>query len=291
MQLKNKLNSNEFIILAEMQPPKGVDASRMVTIATQVKDKVDAFLVPDLSNAVMSMSALGTSMILKAKGIETVMQITCRDRNRLALQAELLSAFACGINTIMVAEGENPRSGDHYEAKVVNDIDLLELIEATQRLQEGKDMAGNDLDGSPEFLVCSTINPGVNGNDLDIELERINNKIDKGAQFFITPPLFDLDTIDPFLKQASQMKKKIIPTVLLLKSAGMARYIDRHYDFIHIPDTIINRIQKASNTLQESVQCAEEMVSKIKDDGFCGVLLSTIGWEDKLPVLLERIVV
>ena len=290
MELKNKFHSNAFVVLAEAQPPKGVDTSRIVAIATQVKEKADAFLIPDLHNAVMSMSALGVSTILKANEIETVMQITCRDRNRLALQAELLSAFSCGITNIMVAEGEDPRFGDHYEAKIVNDIDLLELLETTRMLQEGKDMAGNDLDGSPEFLVCSTVNPGANGSDQDIELERMNKKIEKGAQFFISPPLFDLDTISPFLDQAGQMKEKVIPTVLLLKSAGMARYIDRHYDYIQIPDAIISRIQKASNTLQESIQCAAEMVSIIKDAGFCGVLLSTVGWEDKLPELLDRIV-
>jgi len=289
MHLKEKLDSGEFVILAEIEPPKGVDVSMMVTNATRVKDRVDAFVVPEMIDAVLRMSALGGAMILQGKGMETVMQVACRDRNRLALQADLLAASACGITNVMVVRGEDPRFGDHQEAKAVYDLETLELLEATRRLQRGQDMAGVDLSGSPQFLVGSTVNAGAKEKALDSELKELNEKIETGVQFFVTQPLFDLASIDSFLKQVGHRKTKIIPTVLLLKSVGMARYIERHSEQVHIPEGLIDRIQKASDKTGECTRIAVEMVSSLRDGGFSGVLLSTVGWEHKLPNILEGV--
>lgn len=289
MQLKRKFDAGEFAVLAEMEPPKGVDVSTMVTHAMRVKGEVDAFVVPEMSNAVMRMSALGGAMILQGKGMETVMQVNCRDRNRIALQADLLAAYGCGIPNVMAVTGEDPSFGDHHQARSVYDIDLLELLQAITSLQKGKDMAGIDLSGSPEFLVGSTANLGAKGRSPELELEEMNKKIEAGVQFFITPPLFDLTAIQPFLKRVDLNKTKIIPTVLLLKSLGMVRYMARNVDHVYIPDSLIQRIQKSPEKVRECIKIASEMFTTLKQEGFSGVLLATIGWEHKLPEIIEKI--
>ena len=288
MHFKRKLDAGEFAILAEMDPPKGVDVSNMVANAIRVKGKVDAFVVPEMSNAVMRMSSLGAATILQGKGLETVMQLNCRDRNRIALQADLLAANGCGITNVMAVTGEDPTFGDHHQARSVYDINLLELLQTISNLQKGKDMAGIDLAGFPEFLVGSTVNAGAKGRSHELELEEMNKKIEAGAQFFISPPLFDLSAIEPFIKRVDLSKTKIIPTVLLLKSLGMARYMARNVDHVYIPDSLIQRIQKAPEKVRECVQIASETVTTLKQEGFSGVLLSTIGWEHKLPEIIEK---
>lgn len=289
MHFKRKLDAGEFAILAEMDPPKGVDVSNMVANAIRVKGKVDAFVVPEMSNAVMRMSSLGAATILQGKGLETVMQLNCRDRNRIALQADLLAANGCSITNVMAVTGEDPTFGDHHQARSVYDINLLELLQAISNLQKGKDMAGIDLAGSPEFLVGSTVNAGAKGRSPELELDEMNKKIEAGAQFFISPPLFDLSAIEPFIKRVDLNKTTIIPSVLLLKSLGMARYMARNVDHVYIPDSLIQRIQKAPEKVRECVQIASEMVTTLKQEGFSGVLLSTIGWEHKLPEILDKI--
>jgi 5,10-methylenetetrahydrofolate reductase len=289
MQLKRKFKAGEFAILAEMEPPKGVDTSRMVANAKRIKDEVDAFVVPEMSNAVMRMSSLGAAMILQGKGMEAVVQVCCRDRNRLALQADLLAAFGCGIPNVMAVTGEDPSYGDHHQARPVNDIDIYELLRAIGELQNGRDMAGIELDGSPEFTVGSTANAGAAGKSPELEIAEMNKKIAAGTQFFITPPLFDLAAIEPFLKRVDREKTIIIPTVLLLKSLGMARYIARNMKDVDLPDEMIDRIRKAPDKVRECTRIAAELVTTLKREGFNGVLLATLGWEHKLPEILNLI--
>jgi methylenetetrahydrofolate reductase (NADPH) len=289
MHLKRKLDTGEFAILAEMEPPKGVNISSMVANAAKVKHKVDAFIIPEMSSAVMRMSALGGAMVLQKNGINTVMQVCCRDRNRLALQADLLSAYACGIFNVMAVTGEDPGFGDHHQAKSVYDIDLTGLLNAIQSLQNGRDMAGIDLSGKPSFLVGSTVNAGLEGGDLEKEMEEVNRKIDSGVRFLITTPVFDLQAIEPFLKKADKTKAGIIPTVLLLKSLGMARYIQQNMKHIRIPPELLTRLQRAPDKPGECVRIAGEMVLKIKEEGFSGVNISPMGWEHKLSDVLEGI--
>ncbi|OQX25577.1 MAG: 5,10-methylenetetrahydrofolate reductase [Desulfobacteraceae bacterium IS3] len=286
MLLKSKFDQGKFIVLAEMDPPKGADISAMAENAAKVKGKADAFVVPEMNSAVMRMSALGAAMVLQSKGMETVMQVCCRDRNRLALQADLLGAAACGIRSLMAVKGEDPRFGDHHQAKAVYDIDRLELLQAVRMLQQGRDMAGIELAGAPVFdAVGSTVNAGAEGAVLEAELEKMHSHIAAGATFFVTPPVFDIGAIAPFLKKAD--RKKVIPTVLLLKSVGMARYIDRNVPNVRIPAPMISRIQKAGDKVRECMTIAGEIIQTLKNEGFAGVMVSTLGWEQKLPELLR----
>jgi methylenetetrahydrofolate reductase (NADPH) len=287
MQLKRKFEAGKFAILAELEPPKGVDTSRMVANAKRVRDHVDAFVVPEMSNAVMRMSSLGAAMILQRQGLETVVQVCCRDRNRIALQADLLAACGCGIGNVMAVAGQDPSYGDHHKARPVYDIDIFELLRAIQELQNGRDMTGIELEGAAEFLVGSTVDAGAKGKSPELELEEMNQKIEAGARFFITPPLFDVASLAPFMRRVDRQSTIIVPTVLLLKSLGMARYIARNMQNVYIPEELIERIRKSPDKVRECIRIAGELVQTIKREGFNGVLLATLGWEHKLPEILE----
>ena len=285
MQLQKKLEAREFVILAELEPPKGTDVSELVANAAKVKGRVDAFVIPEMSNAVMRLSSLGGALLLANRGLETVMQMCCRDRNRLALQGDLLAAAALGVNNVMAVTGEDITHGDHHRARAVNDIDLLELLGAIKAMKSGKDMAGVELRGYPNFFVGATVNLALGSPE--VELAALDQKMEAGASFFVTPPIFDLTVLDRFQKRLGERRAYLIPTVLLLKSVGMARYIDRHMEHIAIPPETIRRLQNAPERMRECVQIAAELVAALKAKRVSGVNIATIGWEDKLPQILS----
>ncbi len=285
MRLKKKLASGEFVVLAEMEPPKGTDVTAMLANAANVKRQVDAFIIPEMSNAVMKMSSLGGALLLQSRGLETVLQCCCRDRNRLALQGDLLAAQALGVPNVMAVAGEDITHGDHHKARAVDDLDLFELLGAIQTLQKGRDLAGVDLQGAPNFLVGATVKiPNTDAGLLD-EVAEMDKKIAAGASFFVTPPVYETGALARFTGHVKGRPAAIIPTVLLLKSVGMARYINRLLE-PKIPEEFITRIQKAPDRVRECVQIAAEIVAALKAKGFSGVNISTIGWEDKLPAIL-----
>ena len=285
MPLKEKLTSGEFVILAEIEPPKGTDVSHMVGAATGVKRMVDAFVVPEMNNAVMRLSSLGGALLLQTKGLETVLQVCCRDRNRLALQGDLLAAQALGVANVMAVSGDEITHGDHHQAKAVNDLNLLELLAAIKTMEGGRDLAGVDLKGSPKFLVGATVKVTNDAGALKQELAELDKKIAAGARFFTTQPVFDVEVLEKFRQQVGKRQAAIIPTVMLLKSVGMARYINAHME-MKIPEAFVTRIQKSADRVRECVQIAAEFVAAVKKQGFPGVLISTVGWEDKLPSIL-----
>jgi 5,10-methylenetetrahydrofolate reductase len=281
MPLKEKLTSGEFVILAEIEPPKGTDVSDMVARATGVKRMVDAFVVPEMNNAVMRLSSLGGALLLQTKGLETVLQVCCRDRNRLALQGDLLAAQALGVANVMAVSGDEITHGDHHQAKPVNDLNLLELLAAIKTMEGGRDLAGVDLKGSPRFLVGATVKVTKDAGALNQELAELDKKIAAGARFFTTQPVFEVEALEKFRQQVGPRPGAIIPTVMLLKSVGMARYINAHME-MKIPEAFVTRIQKSADRVRECVQIAAEFVAAVKQQGFPGVLISTVGWEDKL---------
>ncbi len=289
MHLKAKLDQGAFVVLAEVAPPKGTDVSEFLGSAAKLLGLADALLVPDLAGAVMRMSALGAAVLLQQKVTDTVLQVCCRDRNRLALQADLLAASAHGITHLLVAEAEEPAMGDHPQARAVDDLQPLELLETVRTLQQGFDLAGRELSGVPRFMVGSTVRPVLEGRALKQEVEEVRRKAAAGAAYFVTPPIFDLDSLSPFLKEIEGEAIRIIPTVLVLKSVGMARYIDAHLDHIHLPPGLIERIQGAADTPRECVRVAAELVAGIRERGFSGVLLSAVGWAGRLPEVLGSV--
>jgi methylenetetrahydrofolate reductase (NADPH) len=287
MTLKEKITSRKFVVLGEFDPPKGNDFSRLTESANQVKGRLDALVIPEMANAVMKASSLGGCAFLNTQGFETILQVCCRDRNRLALQADILAASALGISNLMAVSGEDIRFGDHPQAREVYDLDLMQLLEILGKLQEGRDMAGIELKGAPTFCIGSTVNAGTIGGTLDIEIENLERMVERGVQFAITTPVFDLHRFQQFIKRIDREKVAIIPTVLLLKSAGMARYIDRNIKSVSIPSEMIRAIQKAPDKLKQCIQTAAELINHLKEMQMAGVMISTMGWEDKLPQVLD----
>ncbi|MEW5913439.1 MAG: methylenetetrahydrofolate reductase [Thermodesulfobacteriota bacterium] len=288
MALKEKLAAGEFLVLAELEPPKGVDVGAFVAGAQRIKGRVDAVVVPEMANAVMKLSSLGGCMLLAAKGLETVMQVCCRDRNRLALQADLLAAGALGVPNLMAVEGVAPSFGDHHKARPVYDLELVELLQVIQKLMGGRDMSGVELEGAPRFTVGSTLNTGTLGAAAP-ELAALDQKLAAGAEFFITPPVFDLDQLAGFVKHLAGRPVKLIPNVLLLKSVGMARAMEAHVKNVHMPKALIERLKTAPDRVRECVAIAVELIQGVKAAGYSGVMISPLGWEDRLPGILEAI--
>lgn len=281
MRLRGKLQRGEFVVLAEIIPPKGTAVTAMMATAAQLISHVDALVVADMRGAVMRMSALGAAALLQQKATDTVLEVSCRDRNRLALQADLLAAGAHGITHLLIAAAEDVAAGDHPQAKPVYDLQPLELLEVARSLQRGRDMAGGELRGSPQFLVGATVGDVFRPQALDAEVDGIRRMAERGAAYFVTPPLFDLESIRPLTARVKGEGLKIIPTVLLLKSVGMARYIAAHIDRIRIPPEVIERIQNAEDSAQECIRIAAQAVSRLREEGFSGVLLSMLGWESR----------
>jgi methylenetetrahydrofolate reductase (NADPH) len=193
MSIQKRLQNGEFVVLAEMNTPKGVDISRFITDARRIKGRVDGIVVPDLNNGIMRMSALAGGALLQQQGIESIIMVYGRDRNRMALQGDLLAAHVLGIQNLIVVRGEIMSNSDHRNALPVDDLDELGLLGAIQTLKEGKDLAGFDLEGRPEFFAGCQIAPYTDERGLEAELEMAKKKIAAGAAFIVTPPVYDPD--------------------------------------------------------------------------------------------------
>jgi len=286
MSFQKQLSRGEFVVLAEMDTPKGVDISDLITNARRVKSRVDAVVIPDMGDGMMRMSALGGAVVMQQQGIEAIIHVYCRDRNKMALQGDILSAHVLGIQNLLVVRGEDMEYGDHRDAKPVNDLDELSLLGAIQSLQEGVDMAGFDLNGIPSFTVGCTIAPYADDKALDTELELAKKKIEAGAQFIITPPVFDLEHFSVFLERTKAFGVPIIATVFLLKSVGIARYMATNEPGAHISEQLIQRIRKSPDRETEGLRIAGEAISDLKNITQ-GVQIVTLGWEYQLPSILD----
>ncbi|MDY0039986.1 MAG: methylenetetrahydrofolate reductase [Desulforhabdus sp.] len=287
MSFQKRLSSGEFVVLAEMNTPKGVDVSQLVSDARRLKGRVDAVVVPDMDNGVMRMSALAGGVLMHQLGIEAVIHVYCRDRNRMALQGDLLAAYALGIQNVVVVCSETMANADHHDAKPVNDLGELELLGAIRTLEGGTDLAGIELNGAPNFTTGCTLAPCRDDKAFEQELELTRKKVEAGAEFVVTPPVFNLDRFGSFVDRAKDLGVPIIPTVFLIKSVGVARYIATNEPGAGMTEEIIQRIRKASDREHECVRIAGETVSAIKGSAQ-GVRIVTLGWEHRLPAILDQ---
>jgi len=286
MSFQKRLLAGDFVVLAEFDPPKGVDASDLVSNLIKIKGRVDGVIVPEMAQAVMRMSAMGGAALMQQHGMETIMQICSRDRNRLALQGDVLAAYFLGIKNLLVVPGEEIMYGDHIDAKQFADIDELTLLGAIKGLQNGVDMAGMELKGSPKFVTGCSIKPAKNEIALEAELELAQKKVKEGAQFMITPPVFNINAFTYFMEKAKGLGIPVIATVFLLKSVGVARYISTNVPGPPIPEEMISRLRKAPDRINECINIAGELIISLKE--LCqGVQLVTMGWENRLPAILD----
>ena len=286
MSFQKRLAAKEFAVLAEMHTPKGINISRLVNDARRLKGRVDAVVVPDMDNGIMRMSALAGGVLLQQQGVETIMHMYCRDRNRMALQGDALAAHVLGIQNLIVADSTDMAESDHSDAASVNDVDEVQLIEALMTLQTGKDMSGFDLDGAPDFSIGCTLTPSTDDNGRDTALLTAAKKVKAGASYIIIPPIYDVPGSAKLLARVNELGVPVIASVFLLKSLAIAQYITNSDPGAGISSELIRRIRKSSNREQEGIKIAGETVLALKG---CtqGVLLQTLGWEHKLPEILD----
>jgi len=288
MTFKEWLDSGKFAVVAELQPPKGNDLSEVYQNAELLRGRVHAINVPDLQNAIMRLGSLSVCALLKSKGMEVIYNLSCSDRNRLALQSELLNASALGLKNVLILQGDHPSIGDHFEAQPVFDLDVMGLLGATKRLQEGYDLVGNDLQGKPQFCVGTPINAAAKGHVLDLEVMDMEKKIRSGVDFFFTASIYDVGLFETFVKKVAHFKVPIIVGITLLKSVGMARYVNKHVEGASIPDSIIDKLMRASDKREASVEIAGDLIKVLRP--LCqGIQIIPIGWENLVPTVLDHV--
>lgn len=284
MALCDKIKSGRFIITSEIAPPKGTDVEDVLKDAELLKARVDAINVTDLQSSVMRTGSLALCKLLIERGLEPVFQVTCRDRNRLALQSDLLSAAVFGIENVLALTGDHPALGDHPSAKPVFDLDSIQLLEVIRGLESGKDMAGKELKGVPKFCAGAVVNPGA--DPIEPEIIKMEKKIQAGAQFFQTQAIYDIELFKKFLKASSHLKTTIIAGIVLLKSAGMARYMNKNVAGVFVPEDLILQMEQAKDKSAKSIEIAGRLIKGLKP--MCqGIHVMPIGWDKKVPLVLD----
>ena len=284
-RFESKLKGKSFIVTMEVNPPKGTDLSEILGALKAVDGLVDAINVTDGSGAIMRASSLAVSQKILEAGFDPIFQMTCRDRNRLALQADLLGASILGIQNLLLLTGDDPKAGDHPDAKPVFDINSAALMQAAASLAAGKDMAGKELAGKPHFCIGAAADP--NAKDLDVEMQKFDAKIKGGARFFQTQAVFDPAPVARFMERARASGAPVLAGILLVKSAKMARYMNEHVWGIHVPDAIIDRFETAADKRAECVAVTAELIRSIAPH-VNGIHIYALGWEALVPDILTK---
>ncbi len=289
--LQKKLEDGKFAITCEIGPPKGVDITEIQETAEILKGIVDSVNVTDLQSSVMRLGSLATCHLLRDYGIEPIFQMTCRDRNRLALQSDLLSAYVLGIKNVLALTGDHTTVGDHPQSKPVYDLDSVSLLWAMKKLESGVDLAGKALTGSPVFFKGAVVNPGADTEvSLQLQFLKMLKKIDAGAQFFQTQAIFDADTFERFMERIDKLdiKTPILAGIILLKSEKMARYMNKFVPGINVPQNIINKMENSQDKVSAMLEITQELIEKIKPMAH-GVHIQALGWEKHVPILLKNL--
>ena len=282
---KAKLENLEFVVTSELTPPKGVNISKMLATAESLKDDVDAFNVTDSHNARMSLSPLAAAHALIQAGVEPILQMTTRDRNRIAMQSDMLGAGSLGVKHLVCMGGDPPHLGDHPDAKPVFDFGTEELISAAAGLANGVDSTGNPLNQAPELNVGAVVNPGA--SDLETELLRFEKKINSGARYFQTQAIFDAESFEVFMSRVAPFNVPIIAGILPVKSAKMADHMNKNVPGIEVPEEIIKIIDEADDVKAASTEIAARIIKDIKP--MCqGVHIMAIGWEALIPNIIRQ---
>jgi methylenetetrahydrofolate reductase (NADPH) len=282
------LKSDKFVITSEIGPPKGTNIEKMLHHIDLIKDKVDALNVTDHQSSVMRFPSIGGCLAVKEQGGEPILQVTCRDRNRLALQAELLFAYTRGIRNVLCLTGDAVVVGDHKAAKGVFDLDSAQLLKTIRQMEAGKDLGGNDLDGTVEFCAGAIVTPEA--NPLEPQLIKFEKKIEAGAEFFQTQAIYDLDKFAKFMEYARQFPVKILAGIILLVSAKMAKYMTENVPGVFVPQNLIDELAAApkGEAINKGIEIAGRMIATIKRESMCdGVHVMAIGREEVVPSILK----
>ena len=286
-KFKQVLNSGKFVVTSEVAPPKGTNIENMHHHIDLLKDRVDAINITDHQSSVMRFPSIGGCLAIKEQGGEPILQMTCRDRNRLALEAELLLAYTRDIGNVLCLTGDAVPVGDHKEAKGVFDLDSVQLLKAIRQMEAGTDLGGNELDGAINFCAGAIVTPEA--NPIEPQLLKFEKKVEAGAEFFQTQAIYDLDNFARFMDYARKFRVKIMAGIVLLSSARMAKYMTDNVPGIFVPQELIDELASApkGEALNKGIEIAGRMIATIKKESLCdGVHIMAINREEAVPDIL-----
>jgi len=290
--LERVLEAGKFAVTCELGPPKGCDATEVRELAQLLKGNVDAANVTDNQTAVVRMSSIGAATLMLQEGLEPVMQMVTRDRNRIAIQSDILGAAAVGIKNVLCLTGDHHTLGDHPQSKAVWDIDSLQLLSMLRNLRdEGKDWAGNELKGVPEIFLGAAANPF--GDPTAFRVTRLAKKINAGADFIQTQVIFDVARFEEWMEACRDRglldRTHVMGGIVPLKSAGAAKYMQKMVAGIYVPDELVKRMKEAEKGKAEGRKIALELIEQLKTvKGNHGVHIMAIMWEKLVPRLVEE---
>jgi len=293
-QLQEQLEAGKFVVTGEIGPPKGTNVEPLLEEAEKyLKGRVVAVNVTDIQTAVMRLGSMAVCHLLRDRGIEPVFQMVCRDRNRLALQSDLLSAAVLGIENVLALTGDHVVMGDHQAAKPVYDLDSVSLLKAMSNLEAGTDMGvdmkgnPNQLDGTPKFFKGCCVTPC---SPLpEAQVIKLEKKVEAGAQFVQTQAVYDPAAFEEFMNRIQHLKVPVLVGIVLLKSAGMAKYMNRSVPGVQVPEPIVQRLAEAPKEDRQkvSIEIAAELIRAMKP--MCqGAHLMTLGWDHCVPEIIEQ---
>ncbi len=285
------MESGTFLVTGEIGPPKGTDIDEMIGHIDLLKDKVHAMNITDNQSSVMRYPSLGTALIIKEHGGEPNLQVTCRDRNRLAIEADLLFAYTRGIRSVLCLTGDSIPVGDHKEAKAVFDCESVQLLQIIRGMEEGKDSGGNELQGGVEFYKGAIVTPEA--DPIEPQMLKFEKKIEAGAQWFQTQAVYDMDNFKRFMERARKIndKVKICAGLVLLTSMGAIRYMNSNVPGVFVPDNLVQEMADApkGEALNTGIRIMARQIRQCIDEKLCdGVHIMAIGKEGVVPRILEE---
>ena len=288
MRITELFDNGEFVVTAEVGPPKGFHLEHLVEEASEYLNKIHAVNVTDNQSSVMRTSTLATCVAMKNAGLNPIYQATCRDRNRLALQSDLLGAAAMGIDNILCLTGDHTKMGDHPGAKPVFDLDSVSLLYAASQLEKGYDLAGNELVGEPpKFAKGAVVSPI--SDSVDAQLAKMERKVMAGADYFQTQAVFEPEKFIKFMESAKQFGKPVQLGVIIPKSVGMCKFMNNNVAGVHVPDEMLEELRADKEKTKAGITGVEIAARIIREcKPYCqGVHIMALGWESKVPALLE----
>jgi methylenetetrahydrofolate reductase (NADPH) len=287
VSLKSQLEAGKFVVTSEIGPLKGTDTTEIKEVAELLRGRITAANVTDQQSSVMRLGSLATCYLVKEAGVEPVFQMTCRDRNRIALESDLLSAWVLGVENVLAITGDLPALGDHPQAKPVYDIDSVQLLQVIKGLNEGHDMVGNELQGKPSFFPGAVVNPGADTEAaFELQLIKMEKKIEVGARFFQTQAIYDVDAFARFMKRVEGFRVPILAGIIPLKSAGMAKFMNKNVAGVSVPQEMIDQMTQAEDKARTGIEIAARLARELKD--MCqGIHIMPIGWDKKVPAILD----
>jgi methylenetetrahydrofolate reductase (NADPH) len=285
--LAEKIKGGDFVVTAELTLPKGTDLSEVFTKAESLRGSVDAMNLTESPRALMTIAPTAVARLLLERDIESIVQMTARDRNRIAIQADLLGAAALGVRNFLFMGGDPPVNGDHPDAKAVFDLTASQMAAAARELTLGRDLAGKALRGAPQLFVGATVNPGA--ADVRAEVVNTHRKVDAGVQFLQTQAVYDVRSLEKFLETLRPRGVAIVAGIIPLKSARMGAWLNEKVPGIHVPRALLREMEEAHSPeaeIERGVAIAARTIREVAQ--FCdGVHVMALGWETYIPAILR----